>query len=82
MNYDLHDRKVDSPFQKEKDTMMNLDDFDGLILSTVNKEIFPYSSVMARILGPCVVRQSIATRGCVQQSSSGTSVEVFVFTTT
>lgn len=43
--------------------MMNLDDFDVLILSTVNREIFLYSSVMARILGPCVVRQLIATRG-------------------
>ncbi len=43
--------------------MMNLDDFDVLILRTVNREIFLYSSVMARILGSCVVRQLIATRG-------------------
>lgn len=43
--------------------MMNLDDFDVLILSTVNREVLLYSSGMARILGHCVVRQLlIATR--------------------
>lgn len=83
MNYDLHDKELDSSLQKEKETMMNLDDFDVLILSTVNREVFLYSSVYGAHSRALRCETFNRDEGaCNNESPSRTSVEGLVFTTT